>query len=306
MKSLEHPASIRLWLYTGINITIVYAFVLLLGYLVFPKSTDAVSDILFYIVEAVMTILLLRVYFKNSRLSASALVRPSESDFSWFKLLGLFICTFCLSNAATLLFRIVVSLQFPDIITALARNLPVEESMSSGTYFVSTLLYLVYVAFLVPVLEEYFFRGLLLNQWMERFGAWKGILFSALFFGALHLDHFFGATLIGIMFGCIATETRTLKYTIILHMLFNNIASIESYQVLFTLQHAVPITDNVYIDFASLPIVSLISVVMIVSAIPYCLYLVHFKRNLSDEDAVFLTYEDDSDLHAHETTDATL
>ncbi len=292
MKSLKHPASIRLWLYTTIFSLIAYVLALLLGYLIYPPFVDTMSSPLLYVVEAVVTILLLRCYFRNSHLSAEALLKPSQIKFSWPKLIGLFLCTFCLSNAATLLFRIGVSLQFPDVITNLARNLPVEETMSSGIYFISTLIYLIVIAFLVPFWEEIIFRGLLLNQWMARYGSWKGIVFSALFFGVLHLDHFFGATLIGLMFACIAVETKTLKYTVLLHMIFNNIASIDSYRVLFTLKHVTPITTNPYLEYANLSALSLTLVLVIISAIPYTLYLIHFKRNLT-EDSGFLTYEED-------------
>ncbi|GAA0370164.1 hypothetical protein GCM10008932_22160 [Alkalibacterium iburiense] len=42
-----------------------------------------------------------------------------------------------------------------------------------------------------PFVEEFFFRGILLNKWSERFGIKKAILFTSLLFMALHFNSFF-------------------------------------------------------------------------------------------------------------------
>lgn len=292
MDSLKHPASIRLYFYIFIISCVTYFLALLFGYLIYPPVVDQSSTTLLYVIEAIVTIALLRRYFINSDLSFTNLLQRSESKFSWLKLLGLFLCTFLLGNVSTLLFRIGVSQIWPDQITSLIRNLPVDDSMNSGVYYLTVLFYLIYTSFMVPIWEEVLFRGLILNQWMEKHGAWKGIVLSSLFFGILHLDHFIGATLIGLMFACVAVQTKTLRYTMILHLLFNNIASIEEYQFLFTLKRVAPITENPYLQFANLPTLSLIAAILIASAIPYTLYLLVSKRNLAElSSAGFLTYE---------------
>ena len=292
MDSLKHPAGLRLYLYILTFTGLAYIFALLIGNLVYPPLMAQGSTTLLYAVQALVTIVLLRCYFKNSNLSVASLFQKSEVNISWLKLLGLFLCTFLLGNVSTFLFQIGVSQLWPDLITSLIRNLPVDDTMNSGVYYLTTLFSLVFTSFMVPVWEEIIFRGLILDQWMAKHGAWKGIVFTSLFFGILHLDHFIGATLIGLMFACIAIETKTLRYTILLHLLFNNIASISEYQILFTLKRIPPITENPYIQFANLPALSLIAVILIASAIPYTLYLLVSKRNLAGlSSAGFLTYE---------------
>lgn len=102
---------------------------------------------------------------------------------------------------------------------------PLNEVMLGGN-FVITLLYASIVA---PVVEEIIFRGLLLNK-LRRFGDIPAILLSGLAFGFFHfnLSQFFYAAVLGFIFAYVAIRTNSIKYSILLHVMINFIASVAA------------------------------------------------------------------------------
>ena len=73
-----------------------------------------------------------------------------------------------------------------------------------------------------PIVEELFFRKLLISR-MERHGEKAAILMSGLIFGIFHgnFSQFFYAFALGIVLGYIYIRTRKIGITIALHMLVN-------------------------------------------------------------------------------------
>lgn len=72
---------------------------------------------------------------------------------------------------------------------------------------------------LAPVLEEMLFRGVLLSAFLERYPRWAAISYSALFFGAAHLNvyQFVLAFLLGLGLGWLYERSRSLIPCIALH-----------------------------------------------------------------------------------------
>lgn len=77
-----------------------------------------------------------------------------------------------------------------------------------------------------PLAEEILFRGIILRGFAARYGATKGILFSALFFGIFHIQplQVVGATFIGIVLGWVYLRSRSLTLVILLHAVNNLLA----------------------------------------------------------------------------------
>ena len=75
---------------------------------------------------------------------------------------------------------------------------------------------------LAPVFEELIFRKLLIDR-LSRFGGTLAVVFSALMFGAFHGNFYqcFYAAGIGLVLGYVYLVTGKLRYTILLHALFN-------------------------------------------------------------------------------------
>jgi membrane protease YdiL (CAAX protease family) len=74
-----------------------------------------------------------------------------------------------------------------------------------------------------PVVEEVFFRGLLQPAAIRRFGPVAGVVFTALFFGAAHLEalQFPALAVFGLVLGALAYRTKRLGPGIAAHIVFN-------------------------------------------------------------------------------------
>lgn len=83
------------------------------------------------------------------------------------------------------------------------------------------------VAICAPIVEEYLFRGVVLER-LRVYGDMVAIFISALCFGLLHgnIQQILYATALGIVFGYVKVRTNDLRYTIGLHMAVNLIGSV--------------------------------------------------------------------------------
>ncbi len=91
------------------------------------------------------------------------------------------------------------------------------------------------VAVMVPVLEEFAFRGVILSS-LRRFGTGFAITASSVIFGMAHmqLSSVVFATIAGIAMGAAYVITGNLWVSVCIHAMNNGIAVIESYYYLFT------------------------------------------------------------------------
>ncbi len=86
---------------------------------------------------------------------------------------------------------------------------------------------IVLTVILAPICEELFFRGLVLEQFARRWGTWRAVAVSALFFGLVHLPNLpqaVNAIVMGVVLGYIYVATRSLTPVILIHAINNGIA----------------------------------------------------------------------------------
>jgi membrane protease YdiL (CAAX protease family) len=95
----------------------------------------------------------------------------------------------------------------------------------SGAGPIFIFLWCVTSGILAPFSEELFFRGYMQNLWHYRWGLWPGILLSAAFFGAIHVQHMMFATFGGICFSLVYLRTGSLWPGTLLHGLYNLVAA---------------------------------------------------------------------------------
>lgn len=79
------------------------------------------------------------------------------------------------------------------------------------------------VVFVAPLTEEPLCRGLILGGLLERYPKGKAILLAALIFAIMHLNpwQFFPPLMIGLLYGWVVAETRSLWFPILGHLLHN-------------------------------------------------------------------------------------
>ncbi|MEZ5536646.1 MAG: type II CAAX endopeptidase family protein [Thiolinea sp.] len=113
-----------------------------------------------------------------------------------------------------------------------------------GIYLLGNLAGLLLAIVFAPVVEEYLFRGYLLNRWTLRFGPLPAMLLSALIFAILHPD-VLGAFVFSIVMSLLYMKTRTLLAPIIVHAANNVFAVLMEWidRSLFTGFEQVTISD---------------------------------------------------------------
>ena len=80
----------------------------------------------------------------------------------------------------------------------------------------------VFLVILGPLFEEWIFRKELISR-TRKYGEKTAIVFSALFFGLVHMNlfQFFYAFALGLMFGYVYVRTSKLRYSVAMHMIVN-------------------------------------------------------------------------------------
>ena len=86
-----------------------------------------------------------------------------------------------------------------------------------------SLLQALFLITVVPLVEELFFRGILINRWAAKWDTRRAVLISALIFAMLH-KNVAGAFLYGFALAVIYIRTRTLIAPIVCHVLINGTA----------------------------------------------------------------------------------
>lgn len=94
--------------------------------------------------------------------------------------------------------------------------------MASGPGF---LVLALFVGIGAPIMEELFFRGFLQPAAIKRLGAPAGLVFTAVVFGAVHLQllQFPALAVFGLVLGLLTYHYRRLGPAIVAHMIFNGL-----------------------------------------------------------------------------------
>lgn len=105
-----------------------------------------------------------------------------------------------------------------------------NSSTDSAGYNSITLMLAVYTVILSPIGEELVFRGLTYRFARKALPFWGANILQAVLFGIMHLNLFQGlyAFILGLFLGWICHTGRGIRYTILLHMIFNLLGTIFS------------------------------------------------------------------------------
>ena len=105
--------------------------------------------------------------------------------------------------------------------------------LSSDRHVLANLLNFLTSVFLAPVIEEFFFRGILLTRWTVKWGVARSIFASSFVFAFLHLDPI-GAFCFGCVLAVFYIRTKSLFIPMSIHIANNSIPSIIGwFEILF-------------------------------------------------------------------------
>lgn len=178
----------------------------------------AVRLVPMYLISMPLSLLLFRFA------PASAPEKKKMRALEWFGVLA--IC-FGLTYAGNFLGNIINTVL--EWFTGHASTGDLEE-VTSASPFLSNLLF---CGILAPVMEELFFRKVVIDR-LRRFGDLPAVLLSGVAFGLIHgnLSQFFYAAAIGMVLGYVYLRTGNLFYTIGLHMSVNLVGGVYTSEML--------------------------------------------------------------------------
>lgn len=177
-----------------------------------PGVSLALSMLPMYLVAMPLSLLIYRLVPRRE------ITRKDISLPTWLALLSLcFGLTYLGSFLGTAL---------NSIVGALSGKMP-ENALQDVTEGSPLWVTLLFVGILAPILEEIFFRKLLIDR-LAVYGDLPVILLSGVVFGLVHgnLYQFFYAAAVGVVFGYIYIRTGKLRYTVALHMAVNLVGSV--------------------------------------------------------------------------------
>lgn len=117
---------------------------------------------------------------------------------------------------------------FPEFVTAiLFEYSPAIWWRTEPHFLLENLVDALAFVVIVPVVEEIFFRGFLLNRWWRKYGVPRAVAFSSVVFAILHVD-IIGALLFAVIVSLIYVKTKSLIGPIIVHASNNAIPILEN------------------------------------------------------------------------------
>lgn len=140
---------------------------------------------------------------------------------SWTRLAALLAVTIGFSYSSWYLFAYALSIVAPGVLEFLIEALWPESDPGTGYRLAMAVIAVI----LAPVLEEGFFRGILLNRWGSRWGLPTALVASSIAFGVLHANPV-GIGIVGLVAALLYLQTRTLIVPIVFHAANNLVATL--------------------------------------------------------------------------------
>jgi uncharacterized protein len=148
----------------------------------------------------------------------------------WGRMFGLTIATLFISIGSFLLLASLWYSISPDSVRYLLDRVAKLQAATRATNSVlpelSRVLLFILMIVAAPVLEEFVFRGILLQRWATKWNPPIALVLTSLLFGALHVN-IVGIGLLGLVAGLLYYQTKSLWAPIALHAINNTIASLS-------------------------------------------------------------------------------
>ncbi|MEL7331315.1 MAG: CPBP family intramembrane glutamic endopeptidase [Cyanobacteria bacterium J06560_2] len=158
---------------------------------------------------------------KEQGLRFSYLFGRRFPKFSWAYALLLVLSLLMFSMGSFSVVFYMVSLLAPEwSAQMLESDLIISGASSAFPQLHSTLMIFLLVVY-APLVEEFVFRGFLLQRWATKWGLRWGVVGSSVLFGLLHFNNPVGLTLFGFAMGLLYVRTQSLWVPIICHGLNN-------------------------------------------------------------------------------------
>jgi len=155
-------------------------------------------------------------------------VKIKQHVFTKIKSTKKFICLGTISCIGVGMVSSILYLIYATILKIAGITIP-QPDFSFPKQNIYLILFLMYVCFVGPILEEIIFRGFILNS-LKRYGNLTAIIVSSILFSMFHLNlvQFVNPVLMGIVLAFIAIKSESIIPSIIAHIFNNTITFIMS------------------------------------------------------------------------------
>ncbi|QXE20718.1 CPBP family intramembrane glutamic endopeptidase [Clostridium sp. 001] len=202
----------------GIGILVV------LGKIFKVHLTDSYIEICALIITVLWFLITLK-FMKNNNINVYDFVKkPSKKGFALELPVNLII-TYMGGMGFILIMLVLVSYINPTMLSSVQSNL-VNKSPKINTNFIIGISFMS-IVIIVPIVEEFIFRGVLMGRLYNKYGMGKSILFSSVIFFIMHLNINPMLLLLGISCALLVYKYKSLVPSIILHMCNNFITFIN-------------------------------------------------------------------------------
>ena len=136
-----------------------------------------------------------------------------------FPSIKIFIYTILLAICFVFCYPLVTILNF---INNIGSNV-IEFSMLDFTLNLNSLIYYFNIVLITPVLEEIYYRKIILHQLVKKYNIFFAIIFSSILFSVFHLDYIQCqiSFVFGLLSGYLYVKTKRIEISILLHSLIN-------------------------------------------------------------------------------------
>lgn len=150
------------------------------------------------------------------------------------------------------------------------------------------------IMLLAPLIEEFFFRGIILSKWSIKWGVKTGILTSSLLFAIIHFRFdIIPLFITGIILSILYFRTRCLLTSMLFHFLHNTTVTILNIIDYFSTSE---IKRNAFVSIkdyqASIQPLLSQRVILIAISIPFLIYFIY--KNFPKNDAIIPYYANDA------------
>lgn len=188
-----------------------------------PGELFTLESLLFALLYPLLALLLWWVTFKQRHeLTELLLNPPAPSEIPEYLWLGIGMVISAIGF--TYLMYYPLSFIAPELVQIWLLDVPpLLYWDEQGSYWLGNFLVVISAIIFAPIVEEFIFRGYLLNRWTLRLGVIPAVILSSGLFAFLHSD-MLGAFVFGVVLCLLSMKTRSLIGPIIVHMANNFIA----------------------------------------------------------------------------------
>ena len=209
--------SLALWMILGVIISNI-----IIGILSF-KFEAPLGGVTFMFLFYAIIVIWIMWKFKSFNVDYGKIIGKFPQNYKWWRIAGIVVLLIFFSMGTYWLLYYPLSFIVPSYVNGVLNETELYTMADTASPFVYNFLVVLVGVLIVPILEEFLFRGVILQRLAVKWGATAGVLISSFIFGVLHGD-ILGAFVFGIFMSLLYINTRTLLVPIACHILNNALA----------------------------------------------------------------------------------